>query len=114
MCLASWQYFKSPNNFIKRESEWLLPGLSIIVKSELQLYFIDFNEVIFAAIIIMVEFSDLFDNEDDVFQKKAKVCLQLLNFCALPMPRQHTLTPLQDRSISYYDNLCSACLAKER
>jgi hypothetical protein len=22
----------------------------------------------------MVEFSDLFDNEDDVFQKKAKVC----------------------------------------
>lgn len=25
----------------------------------------------------MVEFSDLFDNEDDVFQKKAKVCTQL-------------------------------------
>ena len=25
----------------------------------------------------MVEFSDLFDNEDDVFQKKAKVCTTL-------------------------------------
>lgn len=29
----------------------------------------------------MVEFSDLFDNEDDVFQKKAKVMSTLFEHC---------------------------------
>jgi len=39
----------------------------------------------------MVEFSDLFDNEDDVFQKKAKVCHQLFS---LPSHPYSTIRPL--------------------
>ena len=36
----------------------------------------------------MVEFSDLFDNEDDVFQKKAKVCRH-----STPQSQQPTRVP---------------------
>ena len=45
-------------------------------KTELTaIIFYRINRISLAAIIIMVEFSDLFDDESDVFQKKAKVCL---------------------------------------
>ncbi len=55
-----------------------------------------FKEVIFAPIIIMVEFSDLFDNEDDVFHKKAKVCVSSIicqPICLCPPTQQADACP---------------------
>ena len=64
----------------------------------------------------MVEFSDLFDNEDDVFQKKAKVCHQLFSLpthpystirpCPYPTRLPHGMTRLLSVSAKIIDNLC--------
>lgn len=54
----------------------------------------------------MVEFSDLFDNEEDVFQKKAKVRLLARPSCATP-PLRYTRANCRQKSISAWRSTLS-------